>query len=265
MDVTIATQEFPPESVVNQVRDEIMIVDDSRETLQFLTKMLYKNGFDVRPVEEGQGAINAIQNKVPDLILLDISMSGINGYEVCRKLKANPQTELTPVIFISALDDFRNKIKAFEVGAVDYVVKPFNFPEVLARIKTHLQVSRKLRALTETTKLAMHRRDKFLDAQGDEYQSVSSNQHEYAGNEPEDIQDGPFYRTVDSPQSSHEQIEKLENISHDLRNPIHTVKLTFNLLKKRVAPSDPKVQEYFDRIERNLVEISNIITESSGH
>lgn len=265
MDVTIATQQLPQETVVNPEREEIMIVDDSRETLQFLTKMLYKNGFDVRPVEEGQGAINAVQNKVPDLILLDISMSGINGYEVCRNLKANPQTELIPVVFISALDDFRNKIKAFEVGAVDYVVKPFNFPEVLARIKSHLQVSRKMRTFAETTKLGMHRRDKFAAPEGDRHQKYSEIHPEDVSGDEYDTENDSVYRAVDAAQLHHERIEKLENISHNLRNPIHTVKLTFNLLKKRVEPTDPKVKEYFDRIDRNLAEISSIIAETSSH
>ncbi len=119
---------------------EIMVVDDTPANLNLLNDMLTGRGFKVRPVPDGKLAIQAVHNKKPDLILLDINMPGMNGYEVCEYLKSNPDLKNIPVLFISALDDSSDKVKAFAVGGVDYVTKPFHFDEVEARIKTHLRL-----------------------------------------------------------------------------------------------------------------------------
>lgn len=248
--------------VANKSQAEIMIVDDARETLQMLTKVLHGNGFDVRPVSDGQGAINSIQNKAPDLLLLDISMSGRNGYEVCRWVKSNRETEDIPIIFISALDDIRNKVKAFELGAVDYIVKPLNLSEVLARIETHLRISYKIRGVTKLTKPATHRHDTFTKNESND----SNDDREatpYQSNADDDSISLIHRSSSPSPMSDGRE-DELERISHELRNPIHTVSLTFTLLKKRIDPTDPKLKEYFERIERNLKEISHIIAETTG-
>lgn len=102
--------------------------------------MLLKHGYNVRKALNGQMALTAVKTVLPDLILLDISMPRMDGYEVCKLLKEDPQTHSIPVIFISALDDVLDKVKAFEVGGVDYITKPFQLEEVLARIQTHLTI-----------------------------------------------------------------------------------------------------------------------------
>lgn len=258
--------------VTNKPREEIMIIDDSREALQLLTRMLYANGFDIRPVEDGQGAINAARKHAPDLILLDISMSGMNGYEVCDSLKTDPDTEHIPIIFVSALDDFRNKVKAFELGAIDYIVKPFNFPEVLARIEAHLGNSRRIRNLFAANKEGRHRRDLGSDPDTDgedlppDTESSETGRPERTSNRITEDSTAYLSESADT-QLLRDRAEELERLSHNLRNPIHTVSLTFNLLKKRVVvtdSTDPKVVDYFERIERNLAEISQIIAETTG-
>jgi diguanylate cyclase (GGDEF)-like protein len=123
-------------------RSNILVVDDIPANVQFLAKLLIKNGYEVRSELSGHMALAAIDEVMPALILLDARMPGMSGYEVCKALKANPKTREIPVIFLSSLDEVLDKIKAFEVGAVDYITKPFHFAELLARVQTHLMLRR---------------------------------------------------------------------------------------------------------------------------
>lgn len=120
------------------LQKNIIIVDDTPANLRLLSAMLGEQGYRVRSVTNGAMAINAAQAKPPDLILLDINMPKMNGYEVCRRLKAIEGTADIPVIFLSALDDVQDKITAFQAGGVDYVTKPFHFEEVLVRVRNQL-------------------------------------------------------------------------------------------------------------------------------
>ncbi len=120
----------------------ILVVDDTAANLQLLTSMLKRRGYRVRPVTSGEMALRAIETLAPDLILLDITMPGMNGYEVCRRLKADERWRDIPVVFLSALTDTEDKIKAFQAGGIDYVGKPFQFEEVDARVRTHLELRR---------------------------------------------------------------------------------------------------------------------------
>jgi putative two-component system response regulator len=119
---------------------DILIVDDTFANLQLLANMLKGEGYKVRPASSGVMALQAVDKKLPDLILLDIKMPEMDGYEVCTALKNNPQTKDIPVLFISALSDVPDKIKAFNVGGLDYINKPFQFDEVKARVSTHLKL-----------------------------------------------------------------------------------------------------------------------------
>ena len=127
---------------IDPTNADILIVDDTPANLQLLSQILAEQGYRVRPVPEGSLALAATQAEPPDLILLDIRMPEMDGYQVCGHLKANPQTRDIPIIFISALDATQDKVKAFTVGGVDYITKPFQFEEVLARVKTHLALRR---------------------------------------------------------------------------------------------------------------------------
>lgn len=120
------------------VKGKILIVDDILENLKFLSAMLTERGYEVRQAINGPMALMGAQADPPDLILLDIKMPGMDGYEVCQKLKAIEQTRDIPVIFISALDEVWDKVKAFHAGGVDYITKPFQWEEVLARIEHQL-------------------------------------------------------------------------------------------------------------------------------
>ncbi|HEY9606737.1 MAG TPA: AAA-like domain-containing protein [Allocoleopsis sp.] len=123
----------------------ILIVDDTPENLQVLSNTLSKQGYKIRCVVTGQMAIRAARSTSPDLILLDIRMPDLNGYEVCEYLKRDAQTSEIPIVFLSALDEAIDKVKAFAVGGADYVTKPFQVEEVLARVEHQLTI----RKLTE--------------------------------------------------------------------------------------------------------------------
>ena len=118
----------------------VLIVDDTIYNIQLLSLMLNKQGYRVEKATSGTEALESANQLLPDIILLDIRMPDIDGYEVCKRLKANPVTKDIPVIFISSIEESTDKVEAFSVGGVDYISKPFQLIEVLARIETHLRL-----------------------------------------------------------------------------------------------------------------------------
>ena len=125
----------------NKKMFEVFIVDDNKFNLQLLDDILTQQNYKVRTAETGEIALAEINAKLPDLILLDIVMPDMDGYEVCERLKSDPKTAPIPIIFISGNYELEDKIKAFEVGGIDYITKPFYNEEVLARVDTHIQLS----------------------------------------------------------------------------------------------------------------------------
>ncbi len=120
--------------------ETILVIDDSPTNLEVLHATLVNAGYEVRVEMDGNSGIEQVKNNPPDLILLDVMMPGIDGFETCRKLQANPSTKEIPIIFITALSDSVEKVKGLSLGAVDYITKPFHQKEVLARIKLHLKL-----------------------------------------------------------------------------------------------------------------------------
>jgi PAS domain S-box-containing protein len=126
------------DALANVHKADILVIDDTPENLHLLANMLTERSYKVRSVTKGMTGLRGAQAAPPDLILLDVNMPQMNGYEVCQQLKADDRTCEIPVIFISALGDVLDKVKAFQVGGVDYITKPFQVEEVFARIETHL-------------------------------------------------------------------------------------------------------------------------------
>ncbi|HEY5909522.1 MAG TPA: sigma 54-interacting transcriptional regulator [Verrucomicrobiae bacterium] len=147
--------------------EEILVVDDTPANLRLLSDLLTQHGYRVRPATDGALALKSVAAKIPDLILLDVSMPGMDGYEVCRRLKADEKSSRVPVIFISAFGDTRQKVSGFEAGGLDYITKPFEAEEVLARVRTHLRLRRAEEALREahnTLELRVQERTAELQA-----------------------------------------------------------------------------------------------------
>lgn len=204
---------------------DILIVDDTPANLRLLAGMLTAQGHKVRPAPNGKLALTAARAAPPDLILLDINMPGMNGYEVCAALKADPQTCEVPVIFISALDQTEDKIKAFTLGGVDYITKPFQIEEVLARVKTHLTLyalRRQLAAANHELRVA----NADLEASNTDLNA--------------------FARTV----------------AHDLKNPLSAIIGFSSLLESRFGRMEPeKVAENLRRITVTGYKMRDIIDE----
>ena len=123
-------------------KGDILVVDDQGPVLDLVGNILNKHGYQARSAASGAQALEQVQVHLPDLVLLDVSMPEMDGYELCRRLKADPRARDIPVIFVSAHGEAADKLKAFAAGGVDYITKPFQIYEVLARIQTHLNLSR---------------------------------------------------------------------------------------------------------------------------
>jgi len=118
----------------------VLVVDDIPKNLQVVGTMLRNAGYSIMPATSGAEALDGVREQLPDLILLDLMMPEMDGLEVCHRLKADPLTQAIPVIFLTASNEMEHLVKGFEMGAVDYVTKPFNPPELLARVRTHLEL-----------------------------------------------------------------------------------------------------------------------------
>ncbi len=220
----------------------ILAVDDTPANLRLLAGILTGHGYKVRAVPSGKLALAGIRTSLPDLILLDIMMPEMDGYEVCKQLKADAATRDIPVIFISAISDVLDKVKAFAVGGVDYITKPFQVEEVLARLETHL-------ALQKLQKTLQDKNDKLAKTN-------------------EELE-----KTLQKLQTTQQQIiaqEKLASlgaltagIAHEIKNPLNfvnnfaelSVELTEELLseiEKHKEKLDSETVEYLEEILTDL-------------
>ncbi|MEH2349821.1 MAG: diguanylate cyclase [Nostoc sp.] len=145
----------------------ILIVDDTPDNLRLLTKILESQGYIIRKSLNGRMALQAAYRYPPDLILLDINMPEMNGYEVCQQLKASKTTDQIPIIFISALDQINDKVQAFELGGQDYITKPFQEVEVLIRVKNQLLIKQQYQQLLEQNQRLEHEIQERLKAEAD--------------------------------------------------------------------------------------------------
>jgi len=137
-----------------QQQSNILVVDDEPNNLTLLRRLLSDQGYKVRPAISGELALKAVGVAPPDLVLLDIMMpGGMDGYAVCGHLKANPLTRDIPVLFLSALDETEDKVRAFRSGGVDYITKPFQVDEVLARVNTHLMIRKSQQEIAERNRI----------------------------------------------------------------------------------------------------------------
>jgi len=162
----------------------ILIVDDVEDNLEILEDLLTFAGHNVQSVRSGEAALKRVQESHPDLILLDILMPGIDGFEVCTRLKADDDTKDIPVVFVSSMVDIEYKVKGFKVGGVDYINKPFHHDEILVRVNTHITLLRLRRHLEEQNaeleRLAntdyltnLYNRRRFFQAAAEEFAGAS--------------------------------------------------------------------------------------------
>lgn len=159
---------------------DILIVDDTLANLKILSETLTGNGYEVRAVKNGKTALNAIKTMPPSLILLDINMPEMNGYEVCQQIKANQTFCNIPVIFLTASNEALDKVKAFNCGGADYITKPFQIEEVLARVKNQLELKaaqNRIRQLNGELETKVKERTKYLKQKINELEQTKSTLH----------------------------------------------------------------------------------------
>jgi CheY-like chemotaxis protein len=137
----------------NNTSKSVLVVDDVPRNIKLLESMLIPAGYLIEKAASGEEALEKIRLNIPDLILLDVMMPGMDGYEVCRRLKEKEETNEIPVIFVTAKHAVKDEIKGLELGAVDYITKPISLPVVLARVRTHLALKRQNEILKENMKL----------------------------------------------------------------------------------------------------------------
>jgi two-component system sensor histidine kinase/response regulator len=154
-----ANDESPCEKLpARPPKSSVLIVDDQQRNLQVVATELAAEGFDIVLADSGQSALDRVEARLPDLILLDVMMPNMDGFEVCRRLKDRPLSAEIPIIFLSAADDKDIIVRAIEAGGVDYVTKPFNKPELLSRVRSHLA----LKSARDQLQQLLDQRDEFM-------------------------------------------------------------------------------------------------------
>ncbi|MEB3831272.1 ATP-binding protein [Phormidium sp. CCY1219] len=216
---------------------EILIVDDRLENLRLLLNILEREGYVVRCVRSGEMALKVLENTTPDLILLDIQMPEMNGYQICEQLKSNPKTRAIPVIFISVIDETMDKIKAFRVGAVDYIKKPFQVQEVVVRVANQLTIRRLQQQLTYQNE-RLHAEIRDREAAQQQLQQLNQKL-----------------------ERSNQELEEFAYVvSHDLQAPLGTIASYAELLENRSEEHlDAKAKKYIGNIIGGSLRMQGLI------
>lgn len=206
----------------------ILIVDDNPTNLSVLSEALASEGWRFRVAVDGESAIAQAERNQPELMLLDVQMPGIDGFETCRRLKANPVTQNIPIIFTTALADTESKITGFSLGAVDYIPKPFAQEEVIARVRVHLQ----LKQLTQS--LEQKVRDRTVALQQAQVQMVQQEKLSTLG-------------------------ELIAGIAHEMNNPISFISNNIPPLKEYIAAITQLLQLYEQEYPNPTAKITTLI------
>ncbi|NEO22551.1 hybrid sensor histidine kinase/response regulator [Moorena sp. SIO4A5] len=250
---------------------EIMVVDDTPTNLQLLSSILIEQGYQVRSMIDGLLALESALCDPPDLILLDIIMPKIDGYEVCKQLKSNQKTQGVPVIFISALDETWDKVKAFAVGGADYITKPFQVEEVLARVENQLTLHKLQTQLIEQNQLLQQEIRDRISAQA---ALEALNQELETRIQARTVELRDYLEQLRNLESQLRQSLEREKevsdlksriiftISHEYRTPLMTILSSVELLEKyRHKFTDSQQLKHFWRIQAAVKHMTTLVND----
>jgi signal transduction histidine kinase len=231
----------------------ILIVDDNRENLRLLTSVLTQRGYTVRAALDGHLALASVQAKLPDLIMLDIMMPEMDGYQVCAQLKENERTRNIPVIFISATGQVLDKVKAFSVGGVDYITKPFQTAEMLARVETHLALRAMQKQIEEKNAQLAQVNAKLTCVNNElSHEIIERTQAEAELRQ----------RTMELEARNEELDAFAHTVAHDLKTPLTWVIGYADLLMTNHAKlSNEEMHDWLDEIAKSGRKMNSIIEE----
>ena len=226
---------------------KILIVDDNPNNLKVLYIYLKSVGFEVLVAEDGIAGIEAVRHSQPELILLDVMMPGIDGFEVCRRLKADAETQNIPVIFLTALSETVNKLTGFQVGGVDYITQPIEQEEVAARVRTHLILTR--------TRHKLQQQNQQLQQEIDRRQQIESEltqSRQLLQQNNDNLEQAVAYRTAELA-TSNKDLEHFAYIaSHDLRQPIRKIRMCTEYLAEDYGHCfDAQARQYMSYITKS--------------
>lgn len=217
--------------IQNPDQYDILIVDDTPDSLGFLSRILEVSGFRVRAATNGRHALKSVEARLPGLILLDVRMPEMDGYEVCRRLKASKHSRNVPVIFISALGETAEKLRGFKAGAVDFITKPYEEQEVLARVQTHLR----LRELTEHLEHKVNQRTADLTLANRQLKKHRDHLEDLVKARTGELEVANKELAAAKEQAEAANAHKsdfLARMSHDIRTPLNAVTGLTNLVLK---------------------------------
>ncbi len=243
----------------NQKPFLILIVDDVETNLQLLGNILQEQNYDVSFASNGQDALSILETELPDLILLDVMMPEMDGFEVCERVKSNQQTKDIPVIFLTAKAETEEILKGFELGAVDYVTKPFNSSELLARVHTHLSLKRAKEELWELNLT----KSKFFAVITNDIKDSLVGVKGFSQFLLEDLKTNNTEDSIKLAQTLHSDSRKLYTFLENLMEwaNIQTGKIVYNPDNYLLSPIIERNLSYFDdTIEEKELDVENNIS-----